>query len=464
MAVVVTSGCYRFRSSAGGGDVKFEGARSYEAADIAVPDGYVVELVARDLTFPTGIAFDNAGTPHVVESGYSYGEVFVTPKLLRLEADGGTSTVIEGKNGPWTGVAFDDGAFFIAEGGAEEGGRITKVTAAGERTVLVEGLPTMGDHHTNGPVVGPDGAVYFGLGTATNSGFVGVDNEQMGWLKRHPQFHDIPCADVTLAGSNPDGTGAFLPRGTASTEGQVVKGSTPCSGAVMKVSRTGGSPELVAWGFRNPYGLAFREDGALYVTENAYDVRGSRPVFGVGDQLWKVTAGGWYGWPQYAEGMNVSDRRFRPETKEVPVRVFKEGSEPGAPVQPAAIFACHSSSNGFDFSRSDSFGHRGEAFVAQFGDMGPKTAKMIAPSGFKVVRVNVDNGVMEDFAVNRSRVNGPASLRGMGGLERPMAARFDPSGSALYVVDFGVMTMDRAGPKPWPRTGAVWRISKEGSR
>jgi hypothetical protein len=40
---------------------------------------------------------------------------------------------------------------------------------------LVEGLPSLGDHHTDGPVIGPDGFLYFGQGTATNS-VVGEDN------------------------------------------------------------------------------------------------------------------------------------------------------------------------------------------------------------------------------------------------------------------------------------------------
>jgi hypothetical protein len=42
-----------------------------------------------------------------------------------------------------------------------------------------------------------------------------------------------------------------------------------------------------------------------------------------------------------------------------------------------------------------------------------------------------------------------------GGLERPVAVRFDPGGTSLYVVDFGVMTVSPHGPalnnKPFPR-------------
>lgn len=463
LPALLVVGCAAVRSSSGGGDVRNPGPRVYDANDIALPEGYAVELVARDLNFPSGVAFDGKGAVYVVEAGYSYGEVFQTPRLVKLTASG-VEQVHAGKNGPWTGVTFKDGAFFIAEGGVEEGGRIVRVTPQGERTVLVEKLPSFGDHHTNSPAIGPDGAVYFSIGTATNSGFVGKDNEEFGWVARHPEFHDIPCADITLEGNNLEGTGAFLPKGTASTPGQVVKGAVPCSGAVLKVPKEGGAPELVAWGFRNPFAVAFRSDGSLFVAENGFDVRGSRPVYGAGDQLFKVTKGTWYGWPDYVEGLPVNDRRYRAEGKDVPVKVLKPGTEPGPAQTPAAIFPCHSSSNGFDFSRSEKFGHAGEAFVAQYGDMGPKTAKLFGPVGFKVVRVNVDSGVMNDFAVNRARVNGPASLRGHGGLERPVDAKFDPSGESLYVVDFGVMTVHGEGPKPVPGTGAVWRIFKKGAQ
>ncbi|HET6527998.1 MAG TPA: hypothetical protein VFG39_04535 [Balneolaceae bacterium] len=42
----------------------------------------------------------------------------------------------------------------------------------------------------------------------------------------------------------------------------------------MRIPIEDGPVELVAWGFRNPHGLAFSPDGILYVTENGYDVRG----------------------------------------------------------------------------------------------------------------------------------------------------------------------------------------------
>ena len=113
-----------------------------------------------------------------------------------------------------------------------------------------------------------------------------------------------------------------------------------------------------------------------------------------------------------------------------------------------------------DFSRFDAFGHVGEAFIAQFGDMAPGAGKVLAPVGFNVLRVNVETGVVEDFAVNKGTKDGPASKIGGGGLERPLDAKFMPDGSALYIVDFGVMTI---GDKPSLRekTGVVWRITRE---
>lgn len=51
-------------------------------------------------------------------------------------------------------------------------------------------------------MIGPDGWLYFTQGTATNSGVVGIGNYKLGWLKRDPLYHDIPCEDVVLAGTN----------------------------------------------------------------------------------------------------------------------------------------------------------------------------------------------------------------------------------------------------------------------
>ena len=85
---------------------------------------------------------------------------------------------------------------------------------------------------------------------------------------------------------------------------------------------------------------------------------------------------------------------------------------------------------------------------------------MLAPVGFKVVRVDIETGVIEDFAVNKGKTNGPSSWLHTGGLERPVAARFNRSGETLYVVDFGVMSVTER-PVPQKQTGVLWRITKD---
>ncbi len=465
------AGCFPVLESRGGGQTEFTPPREVDASDVALLDGYRIEPVATGLTFPTGVAFDDQGRVYVTESGYSYGEVVTTPRLLRVTPDGGSEVVASGTNPPWNGVTFFDGAFYVA-GGTLEAGQILRITPDGRATPLVQGLPSLGDHHVNGPVVGPDGFLYFGQGTATNSGVVGLDNFAFGWLKRYPEFHDVPCQDITLLGTNyitpnpltpnPDDsvtTGAFVAFGTPTTAGQVIPGEVPCSGAIMRVSPAGGTPELVAWGFRNPFGLAFSPEGELYVVENSFDVRGSRPVFGAGDVLWKVERGTWYGWPDFNAGRPLTDADQYQALGE-PAPGFLLAEHPDMPPEPAALLGVHSSSNGMDFSRNPDFGYVGQTFIAQFGDMAPGVGKVLSPVGYKVVRVDVDSGVVYDFAVNRDP-DGPASKVGGGGLERPISVRFSPDGSALYVVDFGVMTIEGEQIIPKKGTGVLWRITRE---
>jgi hypothetical protein len=469
--LIILQGCFSMKSSSGGGEgVNFSGEREIKPEDIALPKGYSIEAVARNLTFPTGIAFDKEGTPFVTESGYSYGEVFKEPRLLRVNPDGTNQTIATGtKNGPWNGVWYHEDAFYIAEGGQLDGGKILRIDIEGNISPLVENLPSNGDHHTNGPVV-HNGYVYFGQGTATNSAVVGEDNYSFGWLQRYPEFHDVPCKDIILAGTNYStknvlnedsneavSTGAYLPFGTPSDSGQVIRGRIPCSGAVMRIPLKGGEPELVAWGFRNPFGLAFDNAGVLYVTDNGYDVRGSRPVWGTADYLWQVEQDKWYGWPDFSGSHNLYEGHLEVPGEGLPKRILAE--YPGEPPHPSALFGVHSSSNGFDFSRSDKFGFEGDAFVAQFGDMAPGVGKVYKPVGFKVVRVNTETGVIHDFVVNKEGYV-PASNLKTGGIERPVAVRFSPDGNDLYIVDFGVMLTSDKGPVPLEQTGVIWKVSK----
>ncbi len=470
---LASGGCFKTSPSEGGGQISKQAAAQAGAAaapDVDVPPGYRIDVVARGLTFPTGVAFGPDGRVFVSEAGYSYGEVVTVPRILELDPATGTvrREVVRGTHPPWNGLDYHDGGLYVSQGGAIDlAGRIVRYGLDGEERVLVDELPT-GDHHTNGPLL-VDGWVYFAQGTRTNSGVVGPDNFEFGWLARAPQAHDIPCKDVKLAATNFTSgnplteaddeviTGAYLPFGTAASPGQTIAGALPCSGAVMRVRPDGSNLELVAWGLRNPFGLAQGTDG-IYLTENGYDVRGSRPVFGTGDYLRKLTPGTWYGWPDFAGHEQLDHPQFA-EAGGAP-KALVLAAHPAKPPAPLATLAVHASANGLDLARARGFGYHGQAFVALFGDMAPVVGKVMGPVGFKVVRVDLATGIYRDFARNHGDKAGPASRLGTNGLERPVAVRFDPQGEQLYVVDFGVVRMTAQGPAPQPETGTLWRISK----
>src|SRR5215204_6079598 len=70
-----------------------------------VPPGYRVEVVARDLTYPTSIAFDDRGGIYVAEAGYAYGDPIAPAQIVRIGEGGSRAVVASQLQGPITGIA-----------------------------------------------------------------------------------------------------------------------------------------------------------------------------------------------------------------------------------------------------------------------------------------------------------------------------------------------------------------------
>jgi hypothetical protein len=132
-------------------------------------------------------------------------------------------------------------------------------------------------------ISGSDGRIYFGQDEITNSGVVGIDTADNGFLKIAPQLQDVPAIDIVLGGQNfkwanpltaeknaTATTGAFSTFGKSTHKGEIIKGNVKCSACVMSVKIVPGTNSnvadlrVVSWGLGSPYGLAFDREQAHY--------------------------------------------------------------------------------------------------------------------------------------------------------------------------------------------------------
>jgi glucose/arabinose dehydrogenase len=406
----------------------------------------------------------------VVESGH---KIDAVPRILKVDPQTGDwepfFTLPEDKwikGAAVTGACWHKGYLYLMNTDT-----LMRVRPDGKAEEILTGLAGRGDHQSNHPIIGPDEKIYFGQGCATNGGVVGADNFGFEWLPKFPDVCDVPAKDIMLVGKNYKArnvlgdirdiveTGAYVPFGTTTSPGQVIKGNVKCNGSILRCDLDGSDLEVVAWGLRNPYGLAFTEDGQLFATEHGMDERGARYIVDDPDDFYEIQEGEWYGWPDFASGIRLDDPYWGEggHGREPVLAEFPNSN----PLKPFTSFQTHVASNGFDFCRNPEFGFEGDAFVACFGDLAPITTitKAVTPAGFKVVRVDMKTREIYDFAINK--ITGPASKLFHGGFERPSHCQFGPDGN-LYIVDFGVIHIapERGAIRQQMDTGTLWRIRR----
>ena len=342
--------------------------------DIVVPRGYRVEVFAKDLNFPTAIAFvgnKNKFNVVVLESGTglpgacnnndhpAFGGKFnpgnpLTPGILVFDQNGkkiagpiGKPTAAGGgfqPDGPAIGLAFEHGfnggTLFAtdsnqgvrgAPGGGNNTSRVLTVNlAANKVSPFITRLPT-GDHPTEQIIV-KDGWIYWSQGSTTNNAVTGHDNGG------NVAQQEIPCEDIVLSqngfnsgdghissGYSPHGT--FRPGATVRAfEGAFNNRKGVCTGAILRAKIHTHDPastiEPFSWGYRNPFGLRFAPEnhplkGCLFVTENGEDERGARPTNNAPDRLHcaRQNADGspdWHGWPDRFGFLDSTQAIFNP--------------------------------------------------------------------------------------------------------------------------------------------------------
>jgi glucose/arabinose dehydrogenase len=430
-------------------------SRKLEPNDIVVPPGYKVDVFTEGLNTPINLVFTDTGEILVADAGVTDGN----GKVLR-HTQMGFVVVADGFFPPLTGINHYNGNIYVSHRGF-----ITIIKPDGKKEDVLAGLPSWGDHHNNRVVFGPDGKMYFGQGTATNSGIVGEDNR---WVKKYPFFHDYPGQRICLVGQNfvtnnfltlsaddKAYTGAYSPFGVPTTQGEKVEGITAASGSILRANPDGSRLELVAWGLRNPFRIKFDSHNRLFATNHGMDERGSRHIANSPDEFQRIRPGVWYGWPDYTGGYPVTLPHFNPESKDQPT--FLLSQHPMRPPSPVAVFPPHSAAMGFDFNYNPDFGPIGDVFAAEFGSEAPGTTggRPLPQVGHRVSRIELKTGKRKNFAINRSGF--AATHTGDGGLERPIDVVFGPSGD-LFVLDMGLTP---EGANFIPNTGVVWRITRQ---
>ncbi|HKP87981.1 MAG TPA: PQQ-dependent sugar dehydrogenase [Blastocatellia bacterium] len=233
----------------------------------------VPEFALSPLTGPTAMAFDSRGRLFV-GTHYS-GKILI---LLDNNDDGTLDEVKTFATGvpQVLGLEFNpaNGDLYATSNGANPGspGRIIRLRdtngddVADESKVILDGLPSEGDHQTNRIKFGPDGMLYIGQGSSTDNGIA---------RPGRPEERTFNSTILSIDVNNP----------------------------VINIFATG---------LRNPFGMAFHpESGELFATDGGSGEICQSPNcpedLAPPEEVNWVVAGGNYGYP-LCEGTPTGDR------------------------------------------------------------------------------------------------------------------------------------------------------------
>lgn len=520
-------------------------------SNFQIAQGYRIEPVIWNLTLPDAITFDGKGNTFISEAGFAFGGLQPNPRILKIDLNGTISVLTDRfLNSPIGDMKFHGGKLYVASKGKVS----TVDTVTGFVTDIIQGIPSGGDHPIAQLAFGPDGRLYVAQGSTTNSGVVGLDNylPDLGWLASFPMVHDVPAKDIVLTGqnfetpnilsdgeknitvtrdntvlvstgqlynnSNPSGdngtaavsgnnyknisTGGFNAFGNATSNGQIIKGNVKCSACIMSSKPDGTDLKVIAWGLRMDAfsGIGFDNSGNLIVADSGSEERGSRPIKGDHDKIWKINISNdsntnqFYGWPDFffdgnknktlsgVTGSSFSSPTNGNESSQALVsypsnlKLPKIFADPGYAVKPTKITSCSLGHNNSTNSASanSSLG-ADNLFIAEYGTHAPTSHVFSNSSG--IVQYAPGNNGSKLFGqkiviLNEARRNLTdfLSLKKPDPSFRPVGLECSPEGNSLYVTSFAKSehvtvipgtntTLPFSRIWVYPDTGIIWKIS-----
>jgi hypothetical protein len=472
-----------------------------DRSQVEYPANCTFVQIIKGLNCPTAMCWDAEGNMLIAESGIDGSE----PHIFGYHKDHTYFNIYPWKRnvsfyptgfvlyGPIGGMAAYKGRLYVSHRDKNDKGMITALGYDGTHNTIIADLPAQGDYGVTDVAIRND-RVYFGVGMATNSGVVGLDNFNEGWQKRHPQVHDEVYSPGGATGTpwkllgfhfNSPNPLAGLFGGTLSVTGACqalghsiesrIRPSNKPNGAIYSASVDGGEYKVECYGVHNPRGISFDQYGRLYLTNDGMEMRGTRPIADDPDTLMRMPQDAWLGAMDYStDGHPISDERYRPPIsmlvpsgyREISQLFDEDASGLHLPVEFSnliyGIFPSLSGAAKIDFiPATGPFQNlQGDILVALDGDRYPFATggmQLVSRQGFKVAIVDSITKQPKDFVRNTAGV--PISLQPFGavGLERPCDVKVGPDG-AIYILDFGRMENENAIPRYFPGTGGLFKL------
>lgn len=384
--------------------------------EIKIQGQYKANVVLKGLVDPTSFAMDKDNNIFVSENIKDKG------RIIKYTPEGKYSEFIQNIASPVSYIIFHRDELYISQKGA-----ISKLEN-GEIKDIINGLPSLGDYTNNGIAFGYDGMIYVCQGAATNSGVVGIDNYENGWLIQNPFFHDYPPVDCILGGinfrtKNPlnvdknsrSNTGAFLPFNSISLQSEAIKGRIPGNACIFRISPNGSIMDIFSWGIKNPMSIIILPDTRVFISAQGMEDRGSRPIANGKDYIYEIKKGDWLGWPDYEGGDPVILNKFS-TPKHSPPQFIMELHPTTNPVKPIQSFNESGRIGIMDISTNGSFGLKGQLIIP---------LKKGKHEDAKLVALDLKNNKVIDFITNKDNSNF---------LENPVQCSFSKDGK-LYILE-----------------------------